>query len=388
MEIPYELFGEEEEEFRRAARAFVEKELAPHAEEWERAEAFPREVMRRVGELGFFGLKYPEKYGGQAEEGREAKGILADAVLTEELAGAGSGGVAASIGAQKDLFTLYLYRFGSEEQRQRWLPPALAGEIIGALAVTEPEAGSDVAAIKTRAERVEGGYLLRGTKVFITNGAWADAVVVAARTSPGPGHEGISLFLLEAGTPGFSRRRIRTLGWRTSQTGELVFEDCFVPEENLIGEEGRGFYYLVENFVWERLVMALGAVAGAERVYRSAKEYSLTREAFGRPVGKFQSWRHRFADLVTAIEEAKRLTYHVLRLYLAGQPCLKEAAMAKAYATEVAFLAADEALQVHGGYGYMMEYPVQRAWRDARLGPIGGGTSEIMREIVARSLSA
>ncbi|MFA5786905.1 MAG: acyl-CoA dehydrogenase family protein [Actinomycetota bacterium] len=384
--VPYEIFGPEQQEFRRAVRSFVEKELLPHAEEWDKEQAFPREVFNRFGELGFFGLKYPAAYGGSLEEGNETAGWLADVVLTEEISGAGSGGVAAALGASKDLFALHICKFGTEEQRQRWLVPAITGEIIGALAVTEPGAGSDVAAIETRASREGDGWVLSGTKVFITNGTWADAVVVAAKTDPAAGYGGISLFVVEKGTPGFSARRIHTLGWRTSQTAELSFQECRLAADSLLGREGQGFYNIMQNFVWERLAMSLGAVAGADRVYKMAKDYALTREIFGRPIGKHQVWRHRFAEMATSLEEARRLTYHALRLYLAGESAVREAAMAKLHSSEVAFRISDECVQVLGGYGYMMEYPAQRAWRDLRLNSIGGGTSQIMREIIARAI--
>jgi acyl-CoA dehydrogenase len=341
--------------------------------------------MRSAGALGLFGAKYGEAYGGTGPD------LVADAVITEELARCGSGGVAAALGAHKDLGPYYLYRFGTEEQRQRWLVPAIAGSKIGALAITEPAAGSDVAAIATRATRIGGGngWRLQGSKTFITNGPIADLVVVAARTSDAPDaarrFDGLSLFVVEAGTPGFSASRIDTVGWRTSHTGGLLFEGCVVPDDALLGEEGRGFQHIMANFQWERLVMALGAVAGAEETLQLAISYGRERSAFGRPVATFQTWRHRFADMATQIEAARSLTYRALRKVVAGEDATREVSMAKWFATELAFTVADEALQVHGGYGYMMEYPVQRAWRDARLGPIGGGTTEVMKEIIGRS---
>ncbi|MFA5787743.1 MAG: acyl-CoA dehydrogenase family protein, partial [Actinomycetota bacterium] len=277
-ELAYELFGGEEEEFRRAVRAFVDKELAGHAEEWEEAEAFPREVIARAGELGFLGLKYPEKYGGAAEDGREAKGWLADAVFTEELAGCGSGGLAASVQAHKDLFCLYVYSYGSEEQRRRWLVPAVDGKLVGALAVDEPATGPEVGTIETRAARQADGWTLNGTKALVTNGAWCDAAVVVAKTEAAPGRAGLSLFVVDADTPGFSARKVRTLGCRTAQTAELSFRDCRVPDACLLGEVGRGHDYLEANSAWERLVVALEEVARVERTYRSAKEYASTRE--------------------------------------------------------------------------------------------------------------
>jgi acyl-CoA dehydrogenase len=358
--------------------------VAPHVEDWERERDFPvRDVVRAAGALGLFGAKYEERYGGTGPD------LIADAVITEELSRCGSGGVAAALGAHKDLGPYYVYRFGTEAQRRRWLLPAIAGSRIGALAVTEPGAGSDVAGITTRAVRTGGGWSLSGAKTFITNGPIADFIVVAARTSDARDatrrFEGLSLFVVEAGTPGFSASRIDTVGWRTSHTGELIFEGCDVPDDALLGEEGRGFHHIMVNFQWERLVMALGAVTGAEEALNLGLGYARQRSAFGRPVATFQTWRHRFADLATQIEAARSLTYAALRKIVAGEDATREVSMAKWFATELAFTVADEALQAHGGYGYVMEYPIQRAWRDARLGPIGGGTTEVMKEIIGRS---
>ena len=374
----FELFRPEHGELRSAVKAFVQKELLPNANEWEKAEAFPKEVFKRIGSLGFFGMKYPEEVGGSGPD------FLADAVVTEEFAGCGSGGVSACLGAHKDLSTLYVHNFGTSEQHQRWLVPSMAGEIVGALAVTEPDTGSDVAAITTRAKKDGSDWVISGSKTFITNGAWCDFVVVAAKTDPDAGHDGLTLFVVERGTPGFESRKLRMLGWRSGQTGELSFSDVRVPDENRLGAEGDGFKAIMTNFAWERLIMALGAVAGAQRVYGVAKEYALNRHQFGRPVGKFQVWRHRFADMATRIEAARAMTYNALRLYAAGENPIKEVSMAKLYATELAVHVADECVQIHGGYGYTTEFVAERALRDARLGPIGGGTSQIMKEIIGK----
>jgi alkylation response protein AidB-like acyl-CoA dehydrogenase len=374
-----DLFTAEHEELRRSVRSFVEKELLANAEAWEADEAFPREIFQRVGELGLFGMKYPETVGGSGPD------ALADAVVTEEFARCGSAGVSSSLGAHKDLACLYVYNFGNAEQHARWLTPALEGRLVGALGVTEPDAGSDVAGIKTRAKRDGDDWILSGAKTFITNGAWADFVVVAAKTDPDAGHQGITLFVVDTETPGFEARRIRMLGWRSGNTGEISLQDVRVPDANRLGDEGSGFYAIMQNFAWERLIMALGQVAGAERTYELAKAYALDRSAFGRPVGKFQVWRHRFADMATRIEAGRALTYGALRMYANGENPIREVAMAKMYTSEVAFHVADECVQIHGGYGYMMEFPAQRAWRDSRLGPIGGGTSEIMKEIIGKT---
>jgi len=374
------LFTEAHDEMRAGVRRFVDRAIRPHVEEWETAGDFPaRELFRQAGQMGLFGAKYEEVYGGTGPD------LVADAIITEELARCGSGGVAAALGAHKDLGPYYIYRFGTEQQRQRWLVAAVAGESIGALAVTEPGTGSDVGAIRTRAVHVGEGWRISGSKAFITNGPVADFIVVAAKTDPEAGRTGISLFVVEAGAPGLAVRRMETVGWRTSHTGELVLEDCYVPHEALLGQENKGFPQLMECFQWERIVMALGAVAAARQTLDLAVAYGRQRQAFGRPVAAFQTWRHRFAELATQIEAAQSLTYHALRKTVAGEGAVREVSMAKWYATELDWRVADEALQIHGGYGYMMEFPVQRAWRDSRLGPIGGGTTEIMKEIIGRS---
>jgi acyl-CoA dehydrogenase len=281
---------------------------------------------------------------------------------------------------------LYVDRQGRDDQRERYLTSGITGDSIGALAITEPGAGSDVAAIATRARRDGGDWVLDGTKVFITNGAWCDWLVVAARTGGGDGgHDDLSLLVVDADAPGLSRRRMEMVGWRTSHTGEVTFDGVRVPGSALLGEEGRGFYAIMENFVWERLTMSLGAVAAAERIFEGTLDYAREREAFGRPIARFQVWRHRFADLATGIAAGRALTEHALRLHANGGDATRVAAMAKLHTQRMAHTVADECLQVHGGYGYTTEFPVERWWRDTRLGPIGGGTDEIMREIIART---
>jgi acyl-CoA dehydrogenase len=374
------LFTEDHDELRAVIRQFVERGLRPHAEAWERDGDFPvREVFRQAGTVGVFGAKYGPEDGGTGPD------LVADAVITEELVGCASGGVAAALGAHKDLGPYYVGRFGTGEQKDRYLVPAIAGESIGALAVTEPGAGSDVGGIATRAEETADGWRLTGAKSFITNGSIADFVVVAAKTEPDAGPHGISLFIVDADTPGFSARRVETVGWRTSHTAELAFDGCEIPRDAQLGERNGGFGHIMANFQWERMVMALAAVTAAQATLESAIAYGRERQAFGRPVVKFQVWRHRLADLSTEIEAARSLTYAALRKVVAGEDAVREVSMAKWLACELDWRVADEALQLHGGYGYMMEYPVQRAWRDARLGPIGGGSTEIMKELIGRS---
>jgi len=375
------LYGEEHEAFRRTVRAVVDKELRPHARAWEQAGEFPRELYLRFGELGFLGLKYPEAYGGGDA------GFLFEAVLLEELGRCGSGGVAAGLAAQFVIATGPVHLFGSEDQKRRFLAPAIKGEKIGALGITEPDAGSDVAGLRTTARRDGDHYVVNGSKTYITNGVRADFVVTAVKTDPAQGHKGLSLLLIERGTPGFTvSRKLDKLGWRSSDTGELSFEDCRVPAANLLGEEGQGFYEIMGNFQWERLSLALGAIGSAADIFEQALAFVQSRRAFGRTVADFQVTKHRLAEMATDLEAARQLTYHALRLHVAGEHALAQTSMAKKVATEMCCRLADQALQLHGGAGYMMEYDIQRHWRDARLGPIGGGTSEIMNEIIAKQL--
>lgn len=378
-----DIFQEIHEDYRRAIREFVEKEMAPYVEEWEEKEEVPRSLYERMGELGFLGASYPEEYGGGGGD------RLMDVVLFEEMTRAGAGGVGAGIGVHVAIAMSPILRFGTEEQKRKYLVPGIKGELIGALAVTEPDAGSDVASMKTTAVRDGDEYVINGSKIFITNGVSGDFVVTAAKTSKDAGYGGISQFIIDSDTPGFEvGRKLQKVGMRSSDTGELYFNDCRVPADALLGEENKGFFNIMAGFDYERLVLAVASSASAERVLEVAIEYANEREQFGRPIMKFQAIGHKLADMAIKVEASKQLSYSCLRKYLAGEDCMKEVAMAKVLATETAFEVADEALQIHGGYGYMMEYPVQRYWRDARIGRIYAGTNEIMREIIARALRA
>ena len=377
----YGVFAEEHEAFRRTVRAVVDKELRPHAKAWEEAGEFPRELFLRFGELGFLGLKYPEEYGGSNA------GFLYEAILLEELGRCGSGGVAAGLGAQFVISTGPLQLFGTDAQKRRFLTPAIRGEKVGALAITEPDAGSDVAGLRTTARRDGDAFVLEGAKTYITNGVRADFYVVAAKTDPARGHKGLSMLLVEKGTAGFGvSRKLDKLGWRASDTAELHFDGCRVPAENLLGVEGQGFYQIMGNFQWERLAMALGAVGAGQEILEQAVAYVQARKAFGKPLSDMQVVRHKLAEMATDLESARQLTYHALRLHAGGEHAVAQTSMAKKVATEMCCRVADQALQLHGGAGYMMELDIQRHWRDARLGPIGGGTSEIMNEIIAKHL--
>jgi acyl-CoA dehydrogenase len=378
---PIPPFTDEHEDLREAIRRFVVGELRPHAQEWEDARWFPNDVFERMAELGFLGLKYPEEYGGQGGD------FVHDAVLSEELPRAGSGGLSAGIGAHVGIATPPVWKFGTEDQKRRFLEPAIRGEKIAALGITEPHSGSDVAAIRTFARRVDGGYLVNGSKTFITNGVRADFVVTAVKTTEEGGHHGLSFLIVEKGMEGFSvSKKLEKMGWHASDTGELAFDDVFVPEENLLGEENRGFYLIVANFQWERLLMALGAVGSMEAVIERTVDYMRERTAFGRPIGKFQALRHKLAEMAVKLEASRSLTYHALRLFAAGEDAIREVTEAKLLTQRAAFEVADDALQIHGGAGYMKEYELERVARDTRLGPIGGGTDEIMKEILGKQL--
>ncbi|HZO05658.1 MAG TPA: acyl-CoA dehydrogenase family protein [Solirubrobacterales bacterium] len=375
-------FGEQHEELRDSVARFVAKEIAPHVDEWEAAREFPRELYSRCAEIGFLGLKFPEEYGGQGGD------HLHDAIWVEELArSGGSGGVAAGLNAHASIAMPPIFNFGTEEQKQRWLVPGIAGAKIGALGITEPGAGSDVAGISTTAKRDGDRYIVNGSKTFITNGVRADFLVCACKTNEEGGHGGISFLVLEREMPGYEvAAKLEKMGWHSSDTGELAFSDVEVPAENLLGEENGGFKLIMANFAWERLLMAIGAVGAMQRLIEVTVSYALDREAFGRPIGRFQAIRHQVAEMATQAEASRALTYNALRLFHTGQDCIQEVSMAKLVTQRAVLEIADQSLQIHGGYGYMREYGIERAVRDARLGPIGGGTDEIMKEIVGKTM--
>jgi acyl-CoA dehydrogenase len=379
---PLPPFTEEHEQLRETVRRFVRAEIAPHVDEWEEAREFPRELFARCGELGFLGLKFPEQYGGQGGT------HVHDAVWVEELSHSGaSGGVGAGLNVHASIAMPPVFNFGTEEQRQRWIVPGIRGEKIGALGITEPGAGSDVAGIRTEASRVDGGYVVNGAKAFITNGVRADFLVCACKTSEAGGHDGLSFLVLEREMPGYEvSAKLEKMGWHSSDTAELSFTDVEVPEENLLGSENQGFRLIMANFAWERLLMAVGAVGGMQRVIETTISYAKERQAFGRPIGKFQAIRHKIAEMATKAEAARAITYNALRLFDSGQDCIREVTMAKLITQRGLLEIADESLQIHGGYGYMREYGIERAVRDSRLGPIGGGTDEIMKEILGKQM--
>lgn len=370
--------GDELDLLRDSLRRLVEREIAPHVLEWEASGTLPRKVFAGLAEPGFLGMALAPEHGGGGRDFRYT------AVLVEELVRCGSVGVAVSVLAHAEFATKVVDRAGSSELRAEILPGAISGERIGALGVTEPGAGSDVAAIRTRAVRDGGDYVVNGAKTFITNAPICDYVTTAVRTG-GPGPRGISLIVIPADAPGLVKgARLRKLGTHASDTGELSFDDCRVPARYLLGEEGSGFRWIMEGFRGERLVLALICCAQMRLMWEEARRYGLEREAFGRPLLGFQAWRHRLADALATIEAARALTATALERHVAGEPCDREISMAKLFAAEATVGIAHECAQIFGGYGYMEESLIARLVRDSLAFSVGAGTSEVMREIIAR----
>jgi acyl-CoA dehydrogenase len=373
---PVPPFTEEHEHFRAEVREFVREELRPQALRWEAERWFPDGVFASLAEHGYLGLKYPREYGGSGGD------HVLDAVFCEELSRCGSGGLAAGIGAHTGIATPPIMGFGTEEQRRRFLAPAIRGERIAALGITEPGAGSDVAGIRTRARAVDGGYVVNGSKTFITNGARADFVVTAVKTTEEGGHRGLSFLLIERGMEGFGvSRSLEKLGWHASDTAELSFQDVFVPDENLLGEENRGFYLVMANFQWERLLMALGAVGAMG---------ACVERIAGRARGRAgQAARHIVAEMATKLEAGRAATYHALRMFARGEDAVREVTIAKLATQRACYEVAEAGVAILAGLPDSNPEEVaelDRAARDARLGPIGGGTDEIMKEILGRRL--
>jgi alkylation response protein AidB-like acyl-CoA dehydrogenase len=375
----HSIFTDEHEQLRESIRSFCQRELAPHALEWEET-TFPDWVFRRMGELGFLGLSYPEEYGGQGGD------YFANIVLAEEMVHANCGGLAMGVAVQTDMATPPVHLFGTEEQKQRYLVPAIAGEKIACLGITEPDAGSDVAGIKTRAVRDGDEYVINGSKIYITNGHRADFIVLVTKTDPDAGYDGFSLFLVDMDLPGVIReKKLEKMGMHASDTALLAFDDVRVPADALLGQEGKGFYHIMWELQSERMIGAAGAVAGAQRAFDKTLEYARERTAFGRPIAKFQVTRHKFAEMATKIESARQMVYNAAWRVHNGEYPVREITMAKLHASRIAVEVADECLQIHGGAGYMKEYGIERVWRDLRLNRIGAGTDEIMLEVIGRS---
>jgi alkylation response protein AidB-like acyl-CoA dehydrogenase len=372
-------FTDEHEQLRESIANFCIKELAPHSEEFEE-NTFADWVFPRMGELGFLGLSYPEEYGGQGGD------YFASIVLAEEMPKANCGGLAMAVAVQTDMATPPVHLFGTEDQKQKYLVPAIKGEKITCLGITEPDAGSDVAGIKTTAVRDGDEWVINGSKIFITNGHRADYIVLVTKTDKDAGYDGFTLFLVDMDLPGVIReKRLQKLGMHASDTALLAFDDVRVPHDAVLGEVGKGFYHIMWELQGERMIGAAGCVSGAQHLFDKTLKYVQERNVFGRPLAKFQVTRHKFAEMATKIETARQMVYNTAWRIQNGDYPVREISIAKLYASRIAFEVADECLQLHGGNGYMKEYGIERAWRDVRLNRIGAGTDEIMLEVIGRS---
>ena len=367
---------------RQQTRRFVEERVVPFGDEWEASGQVPRDVIEEMGKIGFFGLRVPEEYGGVGF------GPLATAVYAEELGRSTFGGFAITALVHSDLAMPYLSNFGSDEQKKRWLPAMVDGEILTAIAVTEPDAGSDVAGIRTRAVRDGDGWRINGSKMFITNGGTANLVFVAVKTNPEvKGSRGISILAVPKETDGFKvSRALPKMGWHSSDTAELSFEDCWIPEDHLIGEENRGFYYIMTNFQHERLTISAQAIGEASKAIELTLEHVKQRKAFGKPLFEKQAIRQRLAMAAARVEAARQLVYHTAWLMEQGQDAIKEVSMAKALVGELVNDVLYECVQFHGGMGFIAETAVERMYRDVRIHSIGGGATEVMLDEVAKRL--
>ncbi|MEM0577940.1 acyl-CoA dehydrogenase family protein [Flavobacterium polysaccharolyticum] len=373
-------FSEEHDLFRASLKDFLHKEVVPYIEQWEKSGTIDRFIWKKFGEMGFLGISYPEVYGGLNLD------LFYMVILLEELQKIKSSGFAAAIWAHVYLAMTHLNAEGDERIKKEYLAPSIAGEKIGALCISEPFGGSDVAGMRTNAIKKGDKYIINGSKTFITNGVYADYYVVAAKTDPALGNKGISIFLMNTSSKGISATKLDKLGWRASDTAEIAFDNVEVPLENLMGEENKGFAYIMQHFALERLIMAINAHARAEFALDYTIDYMSSREAFGTTINKFQALRHTLVEHATEVEHCKIFNYAAVARLDKGEYVVKEATMAKLKSTKVADETIYSCLQMLGGYGYMEEYPLARLFRDSRLGPIGGGTSEILKEILSKMI--
>lgn len=371
-------FTEEHDLFRASLRDFLQKEVVPHIEDWEASGTIDSGVWTKMGEMGFFGIAYPEAYGGMGLD------FFYTVIFLEELQRVQSGGFAAAMWAHAYLAMTHLNAEGNEAQKQHYLAKSITGEMIGCLCVTEPFGGSDVSGMRSTAVKQGDHYILNGSKTFITNGVYSDYLVVAAKTNPSLGNKGISLFILDRTMEGVAATKLDKLGWRASDTGEISFTDVKVPVSNMLGEENKGFQYIMQHFASERLIMGINAHARSEWALEYTIQYMKDRKAFGKSISEFQALRHKIAQLASEVEVCKTFNYNIAKRLGEGDYVVKEASMSKLISTKIADEVAYDCLQMLGGYGYMEEYPMARLLRDSRLGPIGGGTSEILREIIAK----
>ncbi len=371
-------FTEEHDFFRKSFQDFLKKEVVPHINKWEETGQIERFIWKKMGEMGYFGINYPEAYGGLELD------LFYTVIFLEELQRVNSGGFAAAMWAHAYLAMTHVNAEGSDAIKEKYLTKSITGEMIGCMAVTEPFGGSDVAGMRSTAIKKGDTYVLNGSKTFITNGVYCDYMVVAAKTNPELGSKGISIFIVDKDTPGVSATKLDKLGWRASDTGEIAFDNVVIPASNLMGEEGKGFPYIMQHFALERLIMGVNAHARAEYALEYALQYMSERTTFGKTIDKYQALRHRFSDLYADMEVNKQYNYHVTSRLDKGEYVVKEATISKLKSTKMADEVIYDCLQFLGGYGYMEEYPMARLLRDSRLGPIGGGTSEILREIIAK----
>jgi hypothetical protein len=373
-------FTEEHELFRQSLKEFLQKEVVPHIDKWEKTGTIERFIWKKFGEMGYFGINYPEQYGGLDLD------LFYTVIFLEELQKINSGGFAAAMWAHAYLAMTHLAKEGDERIKEEYLAPSIAGDKIGCLCITEPFGGSDVAGMKSTAVKKGDKYILNGSKTFITNGVYSDYLVVAAKTAPEKGNKGMSIFVVDRDTPGIAATKLDKLGWRASDTGEISFTDVEIPAENLMGEEGKGFPYIMQHFALERLIMGVNAHARAEFALDYTLQYMSEREAFGKTINKFQALRHKMAEIASEVEMCKTFNYAITKQLDEGAYVVKEASMSKLLSTKMADSAIYDCLQMLGGYGYIEDYPLARLLRDSRLGPIGGGTSEILKEIIAKMI--
>ncbi len=371
-------FTEEHNLFRQSLKDFLQKEVVPHIEKWEKDGTVERFIWKKFGDMGFFGVNYPEAYGGLDLD------LFYTIIFLEELQKVNSGGFAANMWAHAYLAMTHVNAEGSDAIKEKYLTASISGDMIGCLCVTEPFGGSDVAGMRTTAEKKGDTYVLNGSKTFITNGVYSDYLVVAAKTNPELGNKGISMFIMDRDTPGISATKLDKLGWRASDTAEIAFDNVTIPAENLMGEENKGFPYIMQHFAFERLIMGVNAHARAEFALDYAKQYMSERFAFGQSINKFQALRHSYSDAYSHMIVCKEFNYSIAYRMNKGEYVVKEATVSKLQSTKMADEVIYQCLQFLGGYGYMEEYPMARLLRDSRLGPIGGGTSEILREIIAK----
>ncbi|CAL2091258.1 acyl-CoA dehydrogenase [Tenacibaculum sp. 190524A05c] len=371
-------FTEEHDSFRKSFRDFLQKEVVPHIEKWEETGTIDRFIWEKFGEMGYFGLHQPEEYGGLDLD------LFYTVIFLEELQRINSGGFAAAMWAHAYLAMTHLKKEGDDRIKKEYLAPSIEGKKIGCLCITEPFGGSDVAGMRTTAVKDGDNYVINGSKTFITNGVYSDYLIVAAKTNPEDKHKGMSIFLVDRDTKGVSSTKLNKLGWRASDTGEIAFDNVVIPKENLMGEEGMGFPYIMQHFALERLIMGVNAHARAEYAVEYAIQYMDEREAFGRKINKFQALRHSVAEMASKVDMCKEYNYSITKRLNDGIYVVKEASMSKLLSTKIADEVIYDALQLLGGYGYMEDYPLARMFRDSRLGPIGGGTSEILKEIIAK----